>query len=102
LVLRFLITFHPSQMPQDAQGVADARQAIARWANQAGSALDDLGSPVRSVIVISRDGVHEGHSSEALLGWSIVQAVDARQAARLLRDHPLVQRGCLALIHEPV
>jgi hypothetical protein len=101
-MLRFLVTFHPGRMPQDAQAVADARQAIARWANHAGHALDDLGSPVRSALVISRDGIHAEHAAQTLLGWSVVQATDAADAAWLLRDHPLVQRGCLAQIHEPV
>lgn len=98
----FLITFYPGDMAQNGPGVAEARKQLSHWAKRVGAALADPGSPVRSVLTIGCDGNSDGWHEAPLLGWSVIEAADREEAARLARDHPLVGMGCVLRIHEPV
>jgi len=99
---RFLVTYHTAGMPQDPESVATARKAFVEWAVKAGPALADPGAPVRSTLVISGNGSHDGWTAPPFLGWSVIEARDWNEAARVVSDHPFILMGCVLQISEPI
>jgi|SRR5262245_52036416 len=99
---RFLITFYVGDMAQDGSAVAEARQEFADWAAQAGGALADPGTPVRSARMISQSGIDRTQACGSFLGWVVIEATGTEEAAELLRGHPFVSRGGIVQLHEPV
>ncbi len=99
---RFLVTYHPGDMRSDPAAIAGARHAFMRWATKTGTALADLGDPVRSAFTVSRDGTSGQTVPGPFMGWSVIEASDSDAAARLLQDHPFISRGGVLRISEPV
>jgi hypothetical protein len=99
---RFLVTYHAGEMAQDPESVAAARRAFVEWAAKAGPALADHGAPIRSSLVMSGNGSHGGWAAPPFLGWSVIEAADRNEAARVMAEHPFVAMGCVLQISEPV
>lgn len=99
---RFLVTYHGSEMPHDAEAMAQARAAFMQWAEKTGSALVDQGAPIAGTKTISTAGVNEGAAEGPFQGWSVVEAPDEDAAAGILSDHPFVGRGGVLQINTPV
>jgi hypothetical protein len=99
---RFLITYYAGDMPSDPDSIASARRAFIRWAEQAGPALAEIGSPVRSAITIGASSDTDAADRQPLLGWSVIEAPNRDRAVRLMRDHPFISRGGIVQISEPV
>jgi hypothetical protein len=99
---RFLVTYHPGDMPSDSASIADARNAFMGWAGKQGAALADLGEPVRSALTVTSEGAVDRTVPGPFMGWSIIEAADVDAAARLLHDHPFISRGGVLRISEPV
>ena len=73
---RFLITYHGSNMPHDAESMAKARDAFMHWAGKTGPALVDPGAPVGAARTISSDGTNDGLADGPFNGWSVIEADD--------------------------
>jgi hypothetical protein len=99
---RFLVTYHAGDMPSDPASVADARDAFMRWAAKTGTALADMGEPVRSAFTVTSDGARDRTIPGPFMGWSVIEAADSDAAVRLLQDHPFISRGGVLRISEPV
>jgi hypothetical protein len=99
---RFLVTFYAGDMACDAASIADARRAFVQWAELAGPALADVGTPVRAAVTIAADGVRDRMPGEPLLGWSVLEAADRDAAVRLVRDHPFLSLGGILQVSDPV
>jgi hypothetical protein len=99
---KFLITYYAGDMPPDPDSIASARRAFMRWAEQAGPALAEVGTPVRSAMTIGAERVGDAVDQQPLMGWSVIEAVDSDAAVRLVRDHPFISRGGILQISEPV
>jgi hypothetical protein len=99
---RFLITYYAGNMPSDPDSIASARGAFMLWAEQAGPALAEAGSPIRSAVTIGADGALDAVDLQPLMGWSVIEAANRDAAVRLMRDHPFISRGGILQICEPV
>jgi len=99
---RFLVTYYAGDMPHDRHAVAQARHAFLQWAEKAGPALADLGSPIRSVTTISATGVHDEPAAGPFMGWSVIEAASREAAAGILQDHPFINHGGMLQLSEPV
>ncbi len=99
---RFLVTYYAGDMPSDPVSIADARRAFVRWAEQAGPALADVGTPVRSATTLGGDGPRDGLPGQQLLGWSVIEAADNHAAVQLVQNHPFISRGGIVQVSEPV
>jgi hypothetical protein len=100
-VAKFLVTYMPGDMAQDRDTIAAARRELVRWAERTGFALVDVGAPIRSTTTLTRDGGHL-HTTQPLMGWSVISAADLKAAVQLLQDHPLLPLGAVLQINEPV
>ena len=98
---RFLVTYHGSNMPHDAESMAKARDAFMHWAGKTGSALVDPGAPIGASRTISSKGTQDGLADGPFNGWSVIEADDLNAAAKLLADHPFIGRGGALQINEP-
>ena len=99
---RFLVIYYAGEMASDAASVADARRAFMHWAELAGPALADVGSPVRSTLAIGANGVRDRVPGEPPLGWSVLEAADRDMALQLLQRHPFLSLGGTLHISDPV
>jgi hypothetical protein len=98
---RFLVTYHGSNMPHDAESMVKARDAFMHWAGKTGSALVDPGAPIRATRTVSGSGPKDGLAEGPFNGWSVIDAADLNAAAKLLVDHPFIGRGGVLQINEP-
>ena len=98
---RFLVTYHGSNMPHDAQSMAKARDAFMQWASKTGPALVDPGAPIGAKRTISSKGTKDGLADGPVNGWSVIEADDVSVAGKLLADHPFIGRGGALQINEP-
>jgi hypothetical protein len=69
--------------PEQAKAGMDAWMA---WAQQAGDALVDFGTPVRAAARISTSGVADGDSQAT--GYSLLQGDSSDDIEALLKNHP--------------
>ncbi|MFI5262046.1 MAG: hypothetical protein ACHQZR_05795, partial [Candidatus Limnocylindrales bacterium] len=92
---RYLITYHGPGMPHDPAAIGQAREAFLAWAQRAGPALVDPGSPIAARRTVG------GPAEGPVLGWSVIEAASAQDVADLLADHPFVSRGGSLQINEP-
>jgi hypothetical protein len=99
---KFLITYYAGDMPSDPDSIASARRAFIQWAEQAGPALAEVGSPVRSAMTIGADAAPDAADRQPMMGWSVIEAADRNAAIRLMREHPFISRGGMLQISEPV
>jgi hypothetical protein len=98
---RFLVTYHGSNMPHDAESMAKAREAFMHWAGKTGHALVDPGAPIAHTLTVSSSGTNEGLADGPFNGWSVIEAGDLNAAAKLLADHPFIGRGGVLQVNEP-
>jgi hypothetical protein len=99
---RFLVTYYAGDMASDPASIANARRAFTHWAEQAGAALADVGTPVRATLTIGADGVLDRSPGEPLLGWSVLDAADRDAALHLVQHHPFLSLGATLQISDPV
>lgn len=87
---KFLITYHNSQMPNDPAVMEQAKIAFGNWLQQAGKSVIDPGAPLQMVKQVSA-----GSPSSAVEvgGYSIIEAADENEAAKILKTHPFITRG---------
>ena len=98
---RFLVTYHGSNMPHDAESMTKARDAFMHWAGKTGPALVDPGAPIGATRTVSSHGPKDGFAEGPFNGWSVIDAADLNAAAKLLADHPFIGRGGVLQINEP-
>ncbi len=98
---KFLVTYHGSNMPHDAQAMAKAREAFMSWAGRTGRALVEPGAPIAATRTVSSEGTRDGLADGPFNGWSVIEAADLNAAAKLLADHPFIGRGGVLQINEP-
>ena len=99
---RFLVTYYAGDMASDAASIADARRAFVRWAERAGAALADVGTPVRAAVTLAADGARDRIPGEPLVGWSVLETTDREAAVRLVQDHPFLSLGGILQVSDPV
>jgi hypothetical protein len=92
---RYLITYHGPGMPLDPAAARQAREAFMAWAQKAGAALVEPGSPIAGYRTVG------GPAEGPVLGWSVIEADDPDHVAAMLDDHPFVSRGGSLQINEP-
>ena len=97
---RFLVTYHGSNAPRDAESMAKARDAFMHWAGKMGPALVEPGAPIRATRTVSSRGTKDGLADGPFNGWSLIEADDLDAAAKLLADHPFIGRGGTLQINE--
>ena len=87
---KYLITYHNSAMPDDPKVLEQAKMAFGNWLQQAGKSVIDPGAPVHMVTQVT-----SGSPSPAVEvgGYSIIEAADENEAAKILKTHPFVLRG---------
>ena len=87
---KYLITYHNSAMPNDPAVLEQAKIAFGKWLQQAGKAVIDPGAPTHMTSQVA-----SGNPSSAVEigGYSIIEAADENEAAKILQTHPFVSRG---------
>jgi hypothetical protein len=87
---KYLVTYHNSQMPNDPKVMEQAKMAFGKWLQDAGSAVVDPGAPV---MFASQIAANDPSQKADIGGYSIIQAADDNEAAKILKSHPFVSRG---------
>jgi hypothetical protein len=102
---KFLVLYRSSVSAADQMANATPEQAKAgmdawmSWANRAGSAIVDLGSPVGASVAVGSGG--GGRADGHVGGFSILQAESLEAVKSLLVGHPhLMMPGGSIEVHE--
>lgn len=98
---KFLVTYHGSNMPHDPESMSKARDAFMQWAGKTGRALVEPGAPIGATRTLSSHGTGDGVAEGPYNGWSVIEASDLNEAAKLLQGHPFIGRGGVLQINEP-
>jgi hypothetical protein len=94
---KYLLLYRSATSPEDQIANASPDEAQAgmdawtEWANRAGSALVDFGTPTTAVGSVGRAGSAAGSAGSAggfVGGYSIMQAESTDALKRMLEDHP--------------
>ncbi|WP_157155370.1 hypothetical protein [Diaminobutyricimonas sp. LJ205] len=89
---KYLVLYNAEQSAEAQMESNDSEQANEgmrlwmEWADRAGDALVDLGTPLATGQVVTADGTSPSSSKAA--GYSIMQADSADQVVELLKGHP--------------
>ena len=89
---RFLVLYRSSVSAQEQMASATPEQmksgmdAWMAWAGQAGSALTDLGAPLKGTRHL--EGGAESGSTSDVSGYSLIEAASTDAATALLQGHP--------------
>src|SRR5438874_4817155 len=70
---RFLVTYHGGGMPSDPAQMEQAKAAFGRWLAQAGKAVVDPGTPLRSGTQVSNGAASP---PVTIAGYSVIEAPD--------------------------
>jgi hypothetical protein len=92
---KFMVLYRSSVSAQEQMASASPEQAQAgmdmwmRWAEKAGPAVVDLGSPLGSSRLIPSGA--DGQTGTPIGGFSVLEADSADAVTALLEDHPHLQ-----------
>jgi hypothetical protein len=84
---RFLILYSGPPAPPNP-----SHEGWPEWFSRIGEALVDVGSPMKTGVVLRADGSTSDEAAP-LRGYGLIQAESSDQALELLRDHPLFAAG---------
>ena len=91
---RYLITYHGGEgMPASEDARRQAMAAFMAWVESTGDAMVDPGAPLDKSTTVRSSGETAAAPSEAIAGYTIVQADDLATAVGLVRGHPFITRG---------
>jgi len=94
-VARFMVLYRSSVPAQEQMASASPEQAQEgmamwiRWAEKAGTAVVDLGSPLGSSRFVPRGD--DAQSGMPIAGFSVLEGDSADDVVKLLDDHPHLQ-----------
>jgi len=83
-------------MPSDPAQVEAAKAAFGKWLAEAGKAVIDPGAPVHMVSQVGSGSPVE------IGGYSIIEASDKDEVAKILQSHPFVARGGMLQVNEVI
>jgi hypothetical protein len=90
IMSKYLVTYHNAQMPNDPKLMEQAKMAFGKWLQEAGSAVIDPGAPV---MFASQVAAGSPAPKADVGGYSIIEAANDEDLARILKAHPFVSRG---------
>ncbi len=103
---KFIVLYHAPANWAEAQPEAsedDMKESMQKWmawAEECGSSLVDMGSPLGGGLKLSKSGTSP--SDKGVIGYSILQAEDMEGAKSLIIGHPHLEwaEGCNIEVHE--
>jgi hypothetical protein len=98
---KYLVTYHGGGMPAnpDPEMMKQVKAAFGAWLAEAGSAVLDPGSPIRTVAHVAKGTPHE---QVEIGGYSILQGESLDGVRAILARHPFVARGGTLQVSEIV
>ncbi|WP_306232351.1 YciI family protein [Agrococcus beijingensis] len=99
---KYLVLYHADvsaeqQMQQSPEeGQAEMQEWMA-WAESAGQAIVDLGTPLGNGRTVGGSGAGAS-SSSTVAGYSMLDAADADAAAALMQSHPHLKTGTIEVL----
>lgn len=91
---KFLYVYHGGSVPQSEEEGARVMKAWMDWFATLGAAVVDGGAPVgKSQTVAANGSVTNDGGANPTSGYSIVDAKDAADAARMAKGCPILQAG---------
>lgn len=91
---KFLFVYHGGAMPQSEEEGAKVMKAWMDWFGSLGTAVVDGGNPVGKSHTVAANGTvtHDGGANPAS-GYSVIDAKDAADAARIAKGCPILVAG---------
>ncbi|MFE5673345.1 YciI family protein [Agromyces sp. NPDC056523] len=101
MMTKYLVLYHADvgaeeQMQQSEADAQAGMQVWMDWAQGAGAALLDFGTPVGNARRVDADGADAATTTVG--GYSLVEAADADAAAALMKGHPHLRIGTIEVL----
>lgn len=101
---KYLLAYHGGAgMPESEAEQAQIMEAWGKWFADMGSAVVDGGNPIAQARVVAPGGaVSDGGGAGALSGYSLIEAEDIDQAAKLAAGCPILEAGGSVQVAETI
>ncbi len=94
---KYLLVYYGGSMETDPKKAQASMAAWMKWFKDMGKAVVDMGAPTVPAKIVSKDGA-KAVTSNAVTGYSIVQAEDLDAAIALVKKSPqLAESGKIAI-----
>jgi hypothetical protein len=98
---KYVVVYRGGSMGETPGEREDLMKQWMEWFGTLGSTLKDIGNPFSASTAISADG-SRGVTSSGLTGYSIIEAANMNDAAKLVADCPHLASGGSLEIYEAV
>ena len=91
---KYVFAYHGGSMPETADAQAAVMAAWGAWLGSLGDAVVDGGNPTGAARTVKADGsTVDGGGTNAVTGYSLVQALDLDAAVSLAKGCPVLSAG---------
>ena len=97
---KFLLVYHGQQITANPFNQKEAIDTFARWFNELGKSLVDVGGPTMTGKEVSSAGVKKIAAVSIIAGYSILQAESLDEAIKLAKTHPDIAKGMKIDVYE--
>lgn len=99
----YLVTYHGGPgMPSDQAAVQQMVSAFQTWVAEVGPAMRDPGAPLGPAKTASGGSIVDGQTEAPIGGYTLLEAENLEEAARLVQSHPFLARGGALQVSEAI
>ncbi len=91
----YIIAYHGGKEPESPEAGASQMEKWKAWIGDLGDAVVNPGTPLGKSKFVSSSGVSDDGGSEALTGFSIVEAKSMDAALDMAKNCPFLEMGTL-------
>ncbi|MBO6603329.1 YciI family protein [Rhodophyticola porphyridii] len=90
---KYIYVYHGGAKPETEAEQQRVMAAWGAWMDGLGSKLADGGAPVGQSKTVTKDGVSDGGGANPISGYSMVEAADHDEAAKMAAGCPILDDG---------
>ncbi len=92
---RFVLVYHGGAQPMSAEEADANKRRFMAWMGEVGTSLLSPANPFGPSKLVTSDGVTDVPATEALSGYSVVEAADLDAAVQVAQSCPFLEIGTL-------
>lgn len=96
----YILAYHGGKTPESPEEGAEHMAKWEAWATGLGESLVNRGTPLRAAKTVNSTGITEGGGVDPMIGYSILQAENIDEAAKMVENSPHVNYGGTMVVSE--
>ena len=97
---KFILIYYGQPQFKTAEDAKKHQAAWIEWAKELGSAMVEMGNPVKPSKMVSAKGLSDADGNDRFMGYSIIQANNLDEAVEFTKRCPDVADGGTMGVHE--